>query len=176
MTTVPPPGGECPTSGEPLSWQRQCISLSLTATLPDGADGQPLSEPQMRAAVDASLATWTDVECAASPLPVGLEQTAERVTCPHAEYDKSHGNANAILFPDWAGLPPNAFALTMVWHDPDTGEIFDADIQMNRNIGTPAFCAPPCAPGEVDVQTVLTHELGHFLGLAHSDVRDATLN
>ena len=73
---------------------------------------------------------------------------------------------------------PEAYGLTLVWHDPQSGEILDADIQINlhRGLGTITACQEQCAgEHDVDLQNVLTHEAGHFLGLAHSQDHDATM-
>ncbi len=51
------------------------------------------------------------------------------------------------------------------------GQIVDADILVNPNakIGTPT------TPSDFDLQSVLTHEAGHVLGLTHSGVSTATM-
>lgn len=64
----------------------------------------------------------------------------------------------------------------MIWHNPDTGEIYDADMLLNETLGTPAICDDECPEGGFDLQNVITHEAGHFLGLGHSDVSEATMS
>ncbi|HLL53744.1 MAG TPA: matrixin family metalloprotease [Myxococcaceae bacterium] len=55
-------------------------------------------------------------------------------------------------------------AVTSVTYDAATGEIFDADMELNDNrvwkVGGSALAA--------DVESLITHEAGHFLGLDHS--------
>ncbi len=51
------------------------------------------------------------------------------------------------------------------------GEILDADILLRPNDSTITFATPAALPGQpsaYDLETVLTHELGHFLGFDHS--------
>ncbi|MFI5308936.1 MAG: matrixin family metalloprotease, partial [Polyangiales bacterium] len=60
--------------------------------------------------------------------------------------------------------------------NPDTGEIYDADMQLNESLGAIAICGQTCPSGAVDLQNVVTHEAGHFLGLGHSDVPNATMS
>jgi hypothetical protein len=51
----------------------------------------------------------------------------------------------------------------------ETGEIYDADVELNTAdypIEQRAAGAP--SDGSYDLQSVLTHEFGHFVGLAHS--------
>jgi len=45
--------------------------------------------------------------------------------------------------------------------------LFNAEIEINSHDHTLTTSASP-APGAFDLQTILTHEAGHFLGLAHA--------
>jgi hypothetical protein len=62
--------------------------------------------------------------------------------------------------------------LTTVFFDGDTGEIYDANIEINSNLDD--FSVGPPS-GKDDLTAVLTHETGHFLGLSHSSVEQATM-
>ena len=122
----------------------------------------------MRDAVRKAFATWSTVVCP-NGQRVGLHLAELATTpCGNAEYDAQGPNVNAILFRDGAwqykGVDNNV-AKTNVHYDPDTGEIHDADIEVNTannhyTVGDTDV--------KFDLQTVLTHEIGHFLGLAHS--------
>jgi MYXO-CTERM domain-containing protein len=96
----------------------------------------------------------------------------------------------------WEGSDPGVLATTLVTHHPVSGMIYDADIELFAWGGTPGplpgsgapadgwyfTCEPPpggaSAPAicgaygqgscvYVDLQNTLTHEAGHFFGLAH---------
>src|SRR5690606_24022962 len=58
-----------------------------------------------------------------------------------------------------------------------TGEILDVDMEINERQGPFAICPPEGCPGmeRVDLENVVTHELGHYFGLAHSADPDATM-
>jgi len=66
-------------------------------------------------------------------------------------------------------------ALTTSSYVASTGELLDADVEINAASATPTIVdSPPCSGGVTtncvanDVQNAVTHEFGHFLGLAHS--------
>ena len=173
-TEMPIPGATCATDGKGLSWQRQCISFSMI----DRGRPEPPFE-LIRDVADISFRTWTDVDCGAGKVALDVRQTSDLAMCEDPEYSTHGPNANTIIFvTDWSGrdLPTDAFGLTLVWHNPDTGEIYDADMQLNEKLGTPAICDNGCPSGGVDLQNVMTHEAGHFFGLGHSDVSEATMS
>lgn len=172
----PMPRDRCPEPGTWLEWRRQCISYTLVER-EALRDGDPSFE-EIRNVADRSFAHWTAVECDGEPIGLDLRQTADLGMCTEAEYSQRMGNANAIFFvQDWfqRGLPFDAFGLTMIWHNPKNGEIFDADMQINETQGRVAICGARCPTNSVDLENVITHEAGHFLGLGHSEVDGATM-
>lgn len=172
-TAMPMPGTQCSEHGEVLAWRRQCIGFAVSRRNTDDIAYERLSE-----VVERSFASWTAVQCNGRPLGLQLEPMHTVTLCAAPEYNDDAPNVNAILFlDDWAerGLPEEAFGVTMVWHSAKTGEIYDADMQINETLGPLAICGDRCGAGEVDLQNVVTHEAGHFLGLGHSNLADATM-
>jgi hypothetical protein len=58
------------------------------------------------------------------------------------------------------------------------GEILDADIYVNPSDSSTTYATPPALPGSLrsyDLQSILTHEMGHSLGFSHSAVRNAMM-
>jgi len=58
------------------------------------------------------------------------------------------------------------------------GQILDADIYFNPSDSRTTFATPqalPVTPIAYDLESVLTHEIGHFLGFSHSAVWDAMM-
>src|SRR5262249_32114894 len=90
------------------------------------------------------------------------------------EYNTNAGNANLVVFRDdaWPHNPGSGngdiIALTTVTYDLDSAAILDADIEINS-------AQFRFGDGHTDLQAVLTHEVGHFLGLAHSQKPDVTM-
>lgn len=183
LTTKSPSSSEgrgttgCAKDGIELAWQRRCISYTLVPS-----EELDLGLEELRSVIDRSFASWTQVRCAGQLVPVVVGQTEQLGECSYAEYNRFGPNANTIAFAaDWTSrgkdFVPEAYGLTLVWHNPNDGEILDADIQINLSHDEPVtICGDTtCAAASVDLQNVLTHEAGHFLGLSHSPDRDATM-
>jgi hypothetical protein len=62
---------------------------------------------------------------------------------------------------------PNALALTTLTTLEKTGEILDADIEVNGVYDVWGDLATQPSPRRQDLQNALTHEMGHFIGLDH---------
>jgi len=173
-TEMPTPGDNCAGTGVGLKWQRSCMSF----TMRQRARPAPSFE-DIRDVADLSFVSWMQVSCESGPVGLGVAQTEQLGECAEPEYNQRAPNANTIIFvDDWSAreLPPDAFGLTLVWHNPDDGEIYDADMQINETLGELELCGAVCPEGRVDLQNVITHEAGHFFGLGHSNVRTATMS
>ena len=100
------------------------------------------------------------------------------VTCSEVQYSSDQGNQHVIIFHDdnWPHDDvSNTLGLTTITFDPDTGEIYDADMEINSTADVPLSTADPVPPMGYDFQSIITHETGHFLGMAHSGDEAATM-
>ena len=159
----------CKTTGAELAWPSMCVGYSLQA---DGTVNLPMV--QVRKVIANCFVTWSDLDCEGEPATLAFSELDD-VGCHRTEYNEDSGNANVVLFQDtnWDyDSIENNLAKTTVTFDPDSGEIFDADIEINH-----AFNEFTVSDQNVvyDLQSVVTHEVGHFVGLDHSDLYDATM-
>lgn len=187
----------CTSKGEsnaPLWWSNSCVGYDLNQ-----AASRNVPYAQFSAAAQAAFQAWTGATCG-SAAPTGSTRPSidvrdlGPVPCASAYYDSSGPNQNVIVFHDdaWPYEAANRaatdtpksleVALTTVTFDPDSGEIFDADVELNSAdytiapLSEDAGAADGPAGETFDLQAILTHELGHFLGLAHSPLPDAVMN
>jgi hypothetical protein len=63
-----------------------------------------------------------------------------------------------------------ALAITTVTYETGTGELLDADIEVNDSGFRFSACDPPGCDVRHDLKNTLTHEMGHVLGLDHPPV------
>lgn len=182
---VTPPAGACDDAGKPVQWASRCVSYDVQR---DASSQVDLATA--RAVTQAAFDAWSSADCPADPvacLPGGGKgppsiQAVDLgpVTCACAEYNQIGGNANVVIFRDngWFdcdGKPKTDsdinLALTTVTYNTVTGEIYDADIEINSNpeANELSTTSPPTRVVN-DLQSILAHEAGHFLGLAHTQL------
>lgn len=155
----------CVTEGKALFWPTSCIEFHMNR---DGT--QFLDRQETRAAIMKAFRSWSAVDCGNGQTASMAFVALEDIACKKAEYNRTGKNVNVILFQDndwkYRGID-GTLAKTNATFDTETGEIFDADIEVNTAFNKVTVTD---APGQIqyDLQAILTHEVGHFLGIGHS--------
>jgi hypothetical protein len=171
------PVNGCWTEGYVLWWRNACVGYSLQRSA-----SKQVTLVQAEQAIATAFAKWTGTACpadAAGDSRVSIDVRDEGpVDCDQVQYNQDQPNQHVILFRDtvWPySDSANTLALTTVTFDPDTGELYDADMEINSTPSVPLTVSGPVPPDGYDFASVVTHETGHFLGMAHSGDERATM-
>jgi hypothetical protein len=164
---TPSQGDDC---GIATFWGQPCVGIGVQKD----ASSQ-ITFDVAREVLRQSIAAWEASYCDGEPPGIHVVDFGA-VDCGLIQYNdnKSNGgNTNVLVFRDdtW---PHDAFkiALTTATFSTLTGEIYDADIEVNTK---DYHFTTGDTDVEYDLLSVITHEVGHFYGLAHSPDLEATM-
>ena len=166
----------CVTEGQPLYWPGACVSYAVARQASWQVD-----EATASAIAQTAFDAWRNVICPDSGLPpsIGVTDAFGPTSCALAEYSHTGANANVIAFrdADWSTSDADeSIGVTTLTFDPVSGEILDADIEINStDVILSTTPGTDLAAGKDDLQSILTHEAGHFLGLGHSTDPDSVM-
>lgn len=142
-------------SGVVVHWPAQSTTIDLFVN-PQNSEG--LLDSELQAMVGNSIAEWNGVS------RINIRQNETPL--------KAQENFNEFYFSN----DPNIFnglgviGVTQVGFKNETGEIVEADILINENF---TFSSDPLELKYLG--NVITHEVGHFLGLGHGQVSGSTM-
>jgi hypothetical protein len=170
----------CWAEGVPVAWAPGRVPYAVSA-----AASKQVSLADATRAADLAFHAWNAALCDGKPagveayddgpvaVPDGLEGDAlaawagctTSTMCDPTAHD-------VIVFDDDAwphNDPVNTLALTTVTYGLDDGQIFEAYTEVNSAQHQITAAEPPPAGSQsFDLQAILTHEAGHFLGFAHA--------
>ena len=176
----------CSAGGKPLFWPVSCVSFSLQK---DASKAQGITFEKFQTIADQAFTSWQEVDCGGGQKPSLKFSDYGAVSCDKHEYNQgkvdsggkvtepAQGNANILVFRDqkwpYEGTS-NTLALTTLTFNVESGEIYDADMEINGVKGEVTVTTSD-TDAKVDLLSVLTHEAGHFIGIAHSSDTAATM-
>src|SRR6185503_19255741 len=149
-------------------WRKSLVTISVSNSVLSNSSNIAAGT-DILAVIDRSLGSWNQV----SPLTLRRSSTAEQSVSSVSQGDGvslltiAATPENIALFP--AGLE-DATARTRIFVD-DRGFITEADIVLNPFL---QFSSDGTT-GTFDLESTVTHELGHVLGLDHSPVIGSTM-
>src|ERR1019366_1852846 len=158
----------------PLYWANACVSYDIQA---DASRQVPYQDASRLLA--AAFAQWTSTVCpGAGGGRVSIDVSdLGPVSCDLVQYSSDQGNPHVIVFHDdvWPhDDSANTLGLTTITFDKDSGEIYDADMEINSTPSVELSLGDP-PPMGFDFQSIIQHETGHFLGMAHSGETGAAM-
>lgn len=164
----------CITSGVPLRWTSGCITINVQR---DGAPRAGISPGDAQASVQRAVDAWLNADCGAGTPSISIE-IGQPVACDASEYSSDRHNANIVMFREQSWPyegGEDALGITRLRFDDEQapGELWDADIELNA-VAEPLAVGNPKS-GQVDLDSLITHEMGHLLGLSHTVVAEATM-
>jgi len=152
-----------------LFWRNQCVSFSIQA-----GGSKYASVSDATSVATQAFNAWSSAQCPGGGTPSIFPSSFPPVQC-NAVPSQAHNNP--IIFRDnmWPyDDSANAIGYTTLTVNLDTGEILGAAVEINTAYYHVVVNGAP-GPGEYDLATILTHEAGHFLGLAHSGDPNAVM-
>ncbi len=141
-------------NGKLLTWSSATLSWNLHA-----AGSADIADGSHAVAVQKAFDAWEGV----AGSRVAFTRGPDLATGPD-------GSGHVVMFDEsneTGYFPPNTgiVALTPISYELGSGAILDADVIFNAR---DYAWSTDGAPGTFDVQDVLTHEIGHFIGLDHA--------
>ena len=127
------------------------VDMPISATIDDGFTAEETAR------IEESLTTWDDVSGWDVDIGIGDYWGSD--------FDDA---VNAISW-NKDDLDANVIGVTWIWYYPDTGEIVEVGVELNED---DFDWSTTGEPGKMDVQNIMTHEVGHWMVL--EDLRQPT--
>jgi MYXO-CTERM domain-containing protein len=154
---------KCVTSGVPVRWSKLPLEYRFSAR-----GSALLVREEARAAIRDAFNRWSDTLCDGRRTSLRFVEQEDLPEDKPLGKDTQGSEPFGIYFRDlgWPyDTPDETLAQTNHLFGKSSGVIQYADLEINT--GATKFATTDSADG-VDLQAVVTHEVGHYIGLAHS--------
>jgi MYXO-CTERM domain-containing protein len=169
--TCPEPNQQC-TGGSCLPWYKIAASVENTGgAVINGTEGVPYSTVISRTPTD--FLAWTTSRVADCNTLWQSVYTGTFTSPSGRNAINGNDNQNLVIFLGGANWVHSAatLALTTTSYYTSSGQIFDADMEVNNNTDWSDYGPAP----SYDFESVILHEAGHFLGLDHTPTQSAVM-
>ncbi len=153
-------------SEQKLSWRKSTVEVFINPSLSNQSNSN-LTESQAYSIIERAFSKWKP------------HFSGKNISLFPDDSLYSNPSTNKVKFssnPAYFGS--GVLAVTRVNHSARTGEIYNASILINDSFSTQnKFVSNESGTedNKVYLGDVLSHEVGHFLGLGHSDVPESTM-
>ncbi|HUT76544.1 MAG TPA: matrixin family metalloprotease [Polyangia bacterium] len=147
--------------GNPVRWGTAEVVITL-----DGSISGLGPTPGVEEAIVSAFERWV----AEADLP--LDFTLVQGDCGEPGFHQGESNENCVMARHLGEDSGHTGATTRLSYSSPSGDIVDGDIVFNLDAGHWGLDGEPEA---LDIFEVSLHEVGHLLGLAHSDVEEARM-
>jgi len=163
-------------SGASTAWKTPCVTMEFSL----GAPPPVLDAQGYLGAAQAAGAAWSQASLDGINRCTNVIYTVVSVPDVAGKIGLDYHNRLIFRQGQWCSDPlpkdgscydPTALALTSVFQNTDTGEILDADLEVNATDFTWGDYAAHPEQFEAnthDFQGTITHEFGHAIGLSHT--------
>lgn len=163
----------CSNEGVPLYWKEPCFTYSIHR---GGSSRRGITSDTLEQLVTAAFDSWSKIECSSGNHPGFRAQAQPQALCESVGFRHDGPNQNLWIFRDapWgyeAGTE-SAMALTMLTVDSASGQIYDADVELNSH--DYGFTLEDTSVN-VDLYSIVLHEVGHVMGIGHSRWMTSTM-